>query len=111
MSERSDPSGTPTSTALEGLPASLQPVGQSELRETWARYSPNHAPHVVGVYSVRRYGKESGMPLEQTWKAACLKCGASHRGRCSTGGVKAHIARFGGVHAGCGRDVMGQRRG
>jgi len=106
-SSRSD--GVTRPESLAGLPEQLQPGTRVESDERWAQYRPGHAPHVVGVFSVRRF--EDGAPVTQIWKVLCERCGATFRGRCSSGAVKAHIARFGGVHAACAGDVMARRRG
>jgi len=61
------------------------------------------------VFTRRRRDPETGQLLSQTWKVVCRKCGAAHKGWCASGAVKSHIARFGGVHAGCAGDVFKPR--
>lgn len=64
---------------------------------------------MLGVFSVRRYDPETRQPFAQVWKAVCTKCGQSFRGQCQSGAVKAHVARFGGVHSSCAGDVLRPR--
>jgi hypothetical protein len=95
----------PKTNLPSNLPAELLPRNDAEKEEAWIRYSPSHAPHVVGVFTRRRYS-ETNMPLEQRWKVVCTKCGKYFQGGCMTGALKAHIARFGGVHKACAEDPL-----
>lgn len=64
----------------------------------WAEWSPAHAPHVKGRYTERTFD-EDGLPEEQSVEARCETCKAEWKGKCLTGNVRGHIAKFGVVHA------------
>lgn len=69
-----------------------------EPERKWESWSPAWAPEIVGEYEEPRF--EGGMSIGQKWRARCTVegCGAKFEGTCSTGVVRAHIAKFASVH-------------
>ena len=70
---------------------------QQAKRETFNEWRPDHAPHVLGRWSLRVFD-DDGMPEEQKVVITCDLCGGRFERGCSSGLVQAHISRFAVVH-------------
>lgn len=68
------------------------------------RWGPRWAPHVSGSYEHDPDGGDGGAPVWR-YDAACRACGASYRGACATGEVRARICDFARLHL--HRDPLG----
>lgn len=63
----------------------------------WEEWAPEYAPHVKGRYE-RRTWDGAGLPLAQKIECTCTACGGRYETACTTGQVRAHIARFAAAH-------------
>lgn len=79
----------------------------SDTRLEWVEWTPANNPLIRGRYT-RRTFDEDGLAEEQRVEASCSRCGATWQGRCLSGQVRSHIARFSVVHL--HRDTMAAPR-
>ena len=65
---------------------------------TLTEWRPPFAMHVVGSYEPRVFNKDVGMYEPQVIRMHCENCGTKWNTVCSTGQVRAQIARFAARH-------------